>query len=53
MLWEAEPLPETVARLEEMGIESIVFDPCATEPDSGDYLSVMQANLQRLQSTLR
>jgi zinc transport system substrate-binding protein len=52
MLWESEPLPETVARLEAMGIRSVVFDPCATRPGSGDYLSVMQSNLQRLKSAV-
>jgi zinc transport system substrate-binding protein len=48
MLWEGEPLPEPVARLEQMGIGSIVFDPCGNAPGEGDYLSVMQANLARL-----
>ena len=52
MLWESEPLPETVARLEAMGIRSVIFDPCATRPESGDYLSVMQSNLQRLKSAV-
>ncbi len=48
MLWEGEPLAESVARLEQMGIGSLVFDPCGNAPESGDYLSVMQANLAEL-----
>lgn len=49
MLWEGEPLPESVARLEQLGIGSLVFDPCGNTPEAGDYLSVMQANLAQLQ----
>ncbi|MDJ0777134.1 MAG: metal ABC transporter substrate-binding protein [Gammaproteobacteria bacterium] len=52
MLWEGEPLPESVARLEQMGIGSLVFDPCGNVPEAGDYLDVMQANLARLRQAL-
>jgi hypothetical protein len=31
-----------------MGIGSIVFDPCASAPAQGDFLSVMQNNLAEL-----
>ena len=51
MIWEGEPLPESVAKLKEMGITSVVFDPCGNRPDSGDFISVMKnntANLQRI-----
>ena len=48
MLWEGEPLTESVARLEQMGIGSLVFDPCGNTPERGDYLSVMRANLSQL-----
>jgi len=49
MIWEGEPLPETVARLEELGILSVVFDPCGNRPDQGDWLTVMKDNVTRLQ----
>jgi len=49
MLWEAEPLPETTARLQEFGVNSVVFDPCANVPEAGDYLSVMQANVSNIE----
>jgi zinc transport system substrate-binding protein len=49
MIWEGEPLPESVARLEEMGIRSVVFDPCGNRPDDGDFLTVMKDNATRLQ----
>jgi zinc transport system substrate-binding protein len=49
MIWEGEPLPETAARLEEMGISGVVFDPCGNRPDEGDFLTVMRENAARLQ----
>jgi zinc transport system substrate-binding protein len=48
MLWEAEPLPETRARLGELGVASAVFAPCGSRPAAGDYLSVMETNLTNL-----
>jgi zinc transport system substrate-binding protein len=50
MLWEHTPLPETAARLRELGIESVVFDPCGGVPATGDFLDVMNANAARLES---
>jgi zinc transport system substrate-binding protein len=46
MIWEGQPLQSTVDRLKEMGVESVVVDPCATEPEAGDLLTVMQENLK-------
>ena len=48
MLWEAEPLPATRARLKELGIEVVVFRPLANRPAEGDFLSGMSANIDRL-----
>lgn len=48
LVWEGEPLEKTTARLRELGLESVVFDPCGNRPDSGDYLSVMRENLSGL-----
>jgi zinc transport system substrate-binding protein len=57
MIWEAEPLPEVSAKLSEMGITSVVFNTCATQPDSGsgldNYLHVMQENIEQIKNTLR
>jgi zinc transport system substrate-binding protein len=50
MIWEAEPLDSTVTALEERGISSVVFDPCANVPTEGDWLTVMQANAATLES---
>ncbi len=48
MIWEGEPLPETVEKLAEMGISSLVFDPAANRPETGNYLTVMQRNANHL-----
>lgn len=48
MVWEGRPEPETVARLKSTGVASLVFDPCGNRPVDGDFLGVMQQNLQNL-----
>ena len=53
MLWEGLPVPQSVERLEDMGVGSLVFDPCATRPAEGDFLSVMRRNVENLTSALR
>lgn len=50
MLWEGAPLPEVGERLESLGMRSVVFDPCAKTPASGDFFSVMEGNLQALRT---
>ena len=49
MIWEGEPNPETVTQLKTMGINSLVFAPVANTPDTGDFLSTMQQNIDNLQ----
>jgi len=48
MVWEAPPLPSVVERLQEQGIQSIVFEPAGNRLVTGDYFAVMNANLTRL-----
>ena len=48
MIWEGEPVKESVDRLKIVGIESLVFDPCGNVPDDGDFLQVMRRNLENL-----
>ena len=50
MIWEAEPLPETITALDDAGIASVVFAPCAQAPDTGDLLSEMRRNVSRLEA---
>jgi len=53
MIWEGEPAADTTSRLQAIGIKSIVFDPCANKPNEGNFLSVMQSNLNNLQSVFQ
>ena len=50
MIWEGDPLPESVERLRQLGIESVVFDPAGNVPEDGDFLAVMQNNVDNLRS---
>jgi len=48
MIWEAEPSTEIVTQLRQRGVESMVFDPCGNVPRSGDYMQVMQRNVDNM-----
>jgi zinc transport system substrate-binding protein len=51
MIWESEPIQASVDRLQALGVESVVFSPCGGAPETGDYLSVMRANVAGLERT--
>lgn len=53
MIWEVEPSSDSVAKLRSIGVESLVFDPCANIPDQGDYLTVMKQNVENLRSAFQ
>jgi zinc transport system substrate-binding protein len=48
MVWEGEPMAETVERLLSMGVGSLVFDPCGNAPEKGDFLATMRRNVENL-----
>ncbi|MFC1834513.1 metal ABC transporter substrate-binding protein [Thermodesulfobacteriota bacterium] len=50
MIWEGQPIKETVDKLQSLGIESLVFDPCGNVPDKGDFLTVMRENVRNLKA---
>ena len=50
MVWEGKPLPETVAALKRLGVDSVTVAPCGSAPDSGDFLVVMQQGIAQLLS---
>jgi zinc transport system substrate-binding protein len=52
MLWEAEPLGTTRAKLAARGVGVIVFDTLGNRPARGDYLSTMNANTEVLGSAV-
>ena len=50
MIWEGIPLPAIVTRLESLGIQIVVFDPCAGSMGSQkDFISRMKINIKTLQ----
>ena len=52
MLWEDQPLASVESKLNDSGIRVAVFNPCGNRPESGDFISVMKENLQRLTDSL-
>jgi len=53
IIWEGEPSADAVNRLRHLGIQSTVFDPCGNRPETGDFLSVMENNVQNIKPLLR
>jgi zinc transport system substrate-binding protein len=48
MIWEGQPVQASVDRLKELGVDSLVFDPCGNVPDQGDFMTVMRGNVDNL-----
>jgi len=48
MIWEAPPKNETLMWLRKVGINSLIFNPCANVPEAGDFLTVMHSNISEL-----
>lgn len=53
MIWEGTPAPESIEKLEAVGLKSVVFDPCGNVPENGDFMSVMKANLEALEKAFQ
>jgi zinc transport system substrate-binding protein len=53
MLWEGESLAASVKKLQTLGVQSLVFDPCGNTPEQGDFLSVMQQNVVNLRQAFQ
>ncbi len=49
MIWEGPPLAATLDRLGELGVDSLVFQPCGNRPSEGDFLEVMRQNVAALE----
>lgn len=49
MIWEGEPAKESVAKVQTLGLQSMVFDPCGNTPEGGDWLSVMTDNVTAME----
>jgi len=50
LLWEDQPLASVLQQLEAHGVHSVVFQPLANRPASGDFFSGMAANVEQLRS---
>jgi zinc transport system substrate-binding protein len=48
MIWEGEPVQASVDKLKTLGADSLVFDPCGNVPARGDFMTVMQRNVEDL-----
>lgn len=53
MLWEDNPLEQSVSLLKSMGIDSLVFAPCGNRPKEGDFLSIMESNVAALENLVK
>jgi zinc transport system substrate-binding protein len=53
MVWEGESLQASVDELSTRGVNSLVFDPCGNVPEEGDFLSVMNQNVENLKAAFR
>jgi zinc transport system substrate-binding protein len=50
MIWESTPDAESVIKIASAyGIKSVIFDPCGNVPDSGDFMTVMKANVEAME----
>lgn len=49
MIWEKEPLASSKERLSKAGIQSIVFKTISNSPAEGDFISVMNDNIDQLE----
>ncbi len=45
MIWEGDPDTRSVTLLRELGLESVVFDPCGKAPEQDDFLSGMRRSI--------
>lgn len=49
MIWEGDPAGDSILKLEALGLQSIVVNPCGGKPAQGDWLTVMYGNVAELQ----
>lgn len=54
LLWEGTPSKAVASQTEDLGLRNVLFSPCEGTPDAqeGDYIAVMNRNLETLRSAL-
>ncbi len=53
MIWEGPPTEETKNKLSSIDIGTIIFSPMGNTPNNGDYLTVMDRNIENLRSAFK
>ena len=55
LLWEGEPADAVLEQIEDFGMKSVYFSPAENvdEAAEGDYLEIMNANLDRLEAAMK
>jgi zinc transport system substrate-binding protein len=53
MIWESEPNSDAVARLETLGVWSLVFNPVGNRPSASDFIGVMTKNVEAFEQAMR
>jgi len=53
MIWEREPIKDSVEKLRAIGVQSVVFDPCSNIANQGDFLNVMRQNIKNLKQAFQ
>jgi len=48
MVWEGVPLESSVEKLKAMNIGSVIIAPAGNQPETGDFMTVMESNLDAL-----
>lgn len=48
MIWEGQPMSDTVDALKAMQIQSVTFDPCGAGSSEPDFMHSMQKNIKNL-----
>lgn len=49
MIWEDNPIEEIKSKLLELKVSVVVFNPCANVPEVGDFMDMMNENLNQLE----
>jgi zinc transport system substrate-binding protein len=42
-----------VDKLKTLGVDSLVFDPCSSSPNQGDFMAVMRSNVDNLRKAFQ
>ena len=53
MIWEGKPDQVSLDILKNHGMDSLVFEPCGNAPPQGDFMTVMQRNVENLRAAFQ